>query len=202
MSAAIHPPIRAGFALTGSFCTFSRAMTALERLIEQGYVITPIVSSQAGQCDTRFGTAAIWRERLTNLTGRPIVDTIEAAEPIGPQHLFDILIVAPCTGNTVAKLAHGIVDTPVLMAVKSHLRGEKPVILAVSTNDGLSSSAANIGTLLNRRHYYFVPFRQDAPHTKPRSLVADMSLLPDTVSLALQHQQIQPILLAPHMDSP
>jgi len=175
-------------------------MMALEKLIQQGYAITPIVSAQAGQCNTRFGTAAEWRERLTSLTGQPIVDTIEAAEPIGPHHLFDILIVAPCTGNTVAKLAHSIVDTPVLMAVKSHLRGEKPVILAVSTNDGLSSSAANIGTLLNRRHYYFVPFRQDAPHTKPRSLVADMSLLPETVALALQHQQIQPILLAPGAD--
>ena len=135
--------------------------------------------------------------RLTALTGHAPIDTIVAAEPIGPKAMFDVLAVAPCTGNTLAKLAHGITDTPVTMAVKSHLRGEKPVVLAVSTNDGLSGSAANLGTLLNRRHYYFVPLRQDAPAAKPRSLVADMTRLPDTIAAACAGRQLQPILLAP-----
>ena len=127
------------------------------------------------------------------------VDSIVSAEPIGPKALFDILIVAPCTGNTLARLAHGLTDTPATMAVKSHLRGERPVVLAVSTNDGLSGSAANLGTLLNRRHYYFVPLRQDAPHSKPRSLVADMTLIPAAIDAAMNGRQLQPILLAPNV---
>lgn len=191
------PPVRVGFALTGSFCTFSRAIAALETLLACGYDVTPILSFHAGRLDTRFGTAAEWRERLTRMTGKPLIDSIEAAEPIGPKGLFEALVVAPCTGNTAARLAHGITDTPVTMAVKSHLRGEKPVVLAVATNDALSGSAANLGTLLNRRLYYFVPVRQDAPQTKPRSLVAEMSLIPQTLALALEGKQIQPILLSP-----
>ena len=148
---------------------------------------------------TRFGTAAHWREELTALTGVSPIDSIVSAEPIGPKALFDILIVAPCTGNTLARLAHGLTDTPATMAVKSHLRGERPVVLAVSTNDGLSGSAANLGTLLNRRHYYFVPLRQDAPHSKPRSLVADMTLIPAAIDAAMNGRQLQPILLAPNV---
>ena len=187
-------PIRVGLALTGSFCTFSRVAAVIEAMAAQGYAVTPILSFHAGALDTRFGRAADWRAKLTALTGAPPIDTIQAAEPIGPKAMFDVLAVAPCTGNTLAKLAHGITDTPATMAVKSHLRCEKPVVLAVSTNDGLSGSAANIGTLLNRRHYYFVPFGQDAPQAKPRSLVADMERLPQTITAALDGRQIQPIL--------
>ena len=190
-------PCRIGFALTGSFCTFGKVLPVIEALAAQGHAVTPILSDHAGTLDTRFGTAADWRSRLSAATGCAPIDTIVAAEPIGPRALFDVLVVAPCTGNTLAKLAHGITDTPVAMAVKSHLRGEKPVVLAVSTNDGLSGSAANIGALLSRRHFYFVPLRQDAPHAKPRSLVADMARVPDTIAAALEGRQLQPMLLAP-----
>ena len=190
-------PIRIGFALTGSFCTFARVMDVIQTLVRQGCEVTPILSFHAAQLDTRFGDAAMWRGKLFALTGRQPIDTIQAAEPIGPKGLFDVLVVAPCTGNTLSKLAHSVTDTPVVMAVKSHLRGDKPVVLAVSTNDGLSGSAANIGALLNRRYYYFVPFRQDAPDAKPRSLVADMERIPDTVQAALQGRQLQPLLLSP-----
>ena len=192
------PSVRIGFAMTGSFCTFASVLPVIQELTERGTTITPILSFHAGTLDTRFGTAAHWRHALQQATGRTLIDSIPAAEPIGPKALFDVLVVAPCTGNTLAKLAHGITDTPVTMAVKSHLRGERPVILAVSTNDGLSGSAANLGTLLNRKHYYFVPLRQDAPRLKPRSIVADMALLPDTIQAALSGQQLQPLLLAPH----
>ena len=172
--------LRIGFVLTGSFCTFSKVMPVIQALIERGDTVTPILSDSAGTLDTRFGTAAHWREELTALTGVSPIDSIVSAEPIGPKALFDILIVAPCTGNTLARLAH-----------------ERPVVLAVSTNDGLSGSAANLGTLLNRRHYYFVPLRQDAPHSKPRSLIADMTLIPAVIDAAMNGRQLQPILLAP-----
>lgn len=191
------PPLRIGFALTGSFCTFASVLPVVEILADRGCEITPILSANAGTLDTKFGKATDWRSRLHEITGRNCIDSIPEAEPIGPQKMFDVLVVAPCTGNTLAKLAHGITDTTVTMAVKSHLRGEKPVVLAVSTNDALSGSAANLGTLLNRKHYYFVPLRQDAPYAKPRSLVADMSLLPDTIGAALDDRQLQPLLLAP-----
>ena len=190
-------PLRIGFALTGSFCTFGKVMPVIGALAAHGCEITPILSFNAALLDTRFGDAAMWRAKLVELTGREPIDTITAAEPIGPKKLFDVLVVAPCTGNTLAKLAHGIIDTPVTMAVKSHLRGEKPVVIAVSTNDGLSGSAANLGALLGRRHFYFVPLRQDAPLAKPRSLVADMERLPETIDAALEGRQLQPILLAP-----
>lgn len=191
------PPLRIGLALTGSFCTFASVLPVVEMLATRGCEITPILSANAGTLDTKFGKATDWRSRLHEITGRNCIDSIPEAEPIGPQKMFDVLVVAPCTGNTLAKLAHGITDTTVTMAVKSHLRGEKPVVLAVSTNDALSGSAANLGTLLNRKHYYFVPLRQDAPYAKPRSLVADMSLLPDTIGAALDGRQLQPLLLAP-----
>lgn len=191
------PPLRIGFALTGSFCTFGAVLPVIEILSAHGCEVTPILSANAGTLDTRFGKASDWRSHLHETTGRNCINSIPEAEPIGPKNLFDVLVVAPCTGNTLAKLAHGITDTTVTMAVKSHLRGDKPVVLAVSTNDALSGSAANLGTLLNRKHYYFVPLRQDAPHTKPRSLVADMTLLPDTIGAALDGRQIQPLLLTP-----
>jgi len=194
-------PIRVGIALTGSFCTFSRILPVLERMTEQGFSLTPILSFHAGQLNTRFGSAEALREKLTAITGHTPIDTIEAAEPIGPKSMFDVLAVAPCTGNTAARLAQGITDTPVTMAVKSHLRGERPVVLGISTNDALSGSAANIGILLNRRHYYFVPLRQDAPYMKPRSLVADMELLPAAIVAALDGRQLQPLLLAPCEES-
>ncbi len=190
--------LRIGFVLTGSFCTFAKVMPVIRTLIERGDSVTPILSDNASALNTRFGTAAHWREELTSLTGVSPIDSIVSAEPIGPKALFDVLVVAPCTGNTLAKLAHGLTDTPATMAVKSHLRGERPVVLAVSTNDGLSGSAANLGTLLNRRHYYFVPLRQDAPHSKPRSLVAEMALVPDTIDASMNGKQLQPILLAPN----
>ena len=190
-------PIRIGFALTGSFCTHAQALTALQTLIDRGYAVTPILSEAAGTLDTRFGTAADLRRQLSEITGAPIIDSIFTAEPIGPKALFDVLVVAPCTANTMAKLTSGIADGTVTMAVKSHLRGGRPVVLAVSTNDGLAASAVNLGALLARRHYYFVPLRQDAPRVKPRSLVADFSLLPAAVEAALTGEQLQPILLAP-----
>ncbi|NCB28808.1 MAG: dipicolinate synthase subunit B [Clostridia bacterium] len=193
----MNQPIRVGFALTGSFCTFSRVLPIIEALVARGWAVTPILSENAGSMDTRFGTAADWRARLTAACGVPILDTIPACEPIGPKALFDILVVAPCTGNTLAKLAHGVTDTSVTMAVKSHLRGAKPVLLAISTNDALSGSAANIGTLLNRKHYYFVPMGQDNPTGKPCSVVAHMEIIPDAIESALEGKQIQPLLRAP-----
>lgn len=191
------PPIRIGFALTGSFCTFSTVLPVVETLVSRGCEVTPILSRHAATLDTRFGAADMWRDRLYEISQREPIDSIVAAEPIGPKKLFDIMVVAPCTGNTLAKLAHGVTDTTVTMAVKSHLRGEKPVVLAVSTNDALSGSAANLGTLLNRKHYFFVPMRQDAPFAKPRSLVADMERIPETIGAALEGRQLQPLLLCP-----
>lgn len=191
------PPIRIGFALTGSFCTFSTVLPVVEILVSRGCEVTPILSEHAATLDTRFGAADMWYDRLCEVTKREPIENIVAAEPIGPKKLFDIMVVAPCTGNTLAKLAHGVTDTTVTMAVKSHLRGEKPVVLAVSTNDALSGSAANLGTLLNRKHYFFVPMRQDAPFAKPRSLVADMTRIPETIGAALEGRQLQPIFLCP-----
>ena len=186
--------LRIGFVLTGSFCTFAKVIPVIQALIERGDSVTPILSDSAGTLDTRFGTAAHWRQELTALTGVSPIDSIVSAEPIGPKALFDILIVAPCTGNTLARLAHGLTDTPATMAVKSHLRGERPVVLAVSTNDGLCGSARNIGELLARKNFYFVPFGQDDPTKKPMSLVADFGLVNETVAAALEGKQLQPML--------
>lgn len=190
----MNQSIRVGFALTGSFCTFDRVLHVAEEMVKNGYDVTPILSGNAGTMDTRFGTAAAWRERLRTICSHNIIDSIVGAEPIGPKAMFDILVVAPCTGNTLAKLAHGITDTAVTMAVKSHLRGARPVLIAVSTNDALSGSAANLGTLLNRKHYYFVPMKQDNPEGKPCSLVAEMEKIPEAMHAALEGRQIQPIL--------
>lgn len=192
----MNQPIRLGFALTGSFCTFARIAAVLKDMLESGkYEITVILSANAATMDTRFGAAADWRYEFEQLTGRPVIDSIQTAEPIGPKGLLDVLVVAPCTGNTLAKLAHAITDTPVTMAVKSHLRCNRPVVLAISTNDGLAGSAANLGVLLCRKHYYFVPFGQDAPLEKPNSLVADMERIPEVIEAAQKGEQIQPILL-------
>lgn len=185
---------RVGFALCGSYCTYSQVFAALEDLVPQAGTVIPILSEQSGCRDTRFGTAADFRARLETLCGNPVLDSIVQVEPIGPKKLLDLLIIAPCTGNTLAKLSHGITDTAVTMAAKAHLRNGRPVIIALSTNDGLSGSAENIARLLNRKHFYFVPFRQDDPAKKPRSLQADFSLLEETVRAALQGRQLQPIL--------
>ncbi len=187
--------ITVGFALCGSYCTFETALAAMQRLVDGGAKILPIMSTNAATVDTRFGTAESFRARMTAIAGRDIVMTLADAEPIGPHKMCDVLVVAPCTGNTLGKLTHGVVDTPVTLAVKSHLRNRRPVVIAVSTNDALSGAARNIGDLLNRKYYYFVPMRQDDPQTKPTSVVADFSLIEKTVEYALRGEQIQPVLL-------
>ena len=183
-----------GFAICGSFCTFKKAFEQLEKLIEAGAEVTAIMSFNAASIDTRFGKAAEHLEFLEKVTGKPVIRTIEDAEPIGPKRMFDALVIAPCTGNTLAKLAAGIIDTPVTMAAKSHLRNGSPLIITPSTNDGLSGSAKNIGALLNYRNIYLVPFGQDDSVGKPRSLVADFECLPKAVSAALNGVQLQPML--------
>ena len=183
-----------GFALCGSFCTFAQVFPVMEELSRQHH-ITPIFSFASGTIDSRFGTGTEHLERAREICGRSPLRTIEGVEPIGPKKMLDALIIAPCTGNTLSKLAHSIADTPVTMAAKSHLRNGRPVIVAVSTNDALAGAAENIGKLLARKHYYFVPFRQDDPINKPTSMVADFTKIPQTLVSALEGKQIQPILL-------
>lgn len=183
-----------GFAFTGSFCTYSKVFPILEQLSRE-HRVTPVFSPAAATVDSRFGTAREHLARAEELCGCPPICSIDQAEPIGPKKLFDILVIAPCTGNTLAKLAHSLADGPVTMAAKSHLRNGRPILLAVSTNDGLGGAAENIGRLLARKHYYFVPFGQDDPLQKPTSLVADFEKLPHALAEALEGRQIQPILL-------
>lgn len=183
-----------GFAVCGSFCTFGKAFEQLERLIYQGADVTAIMSFNAASMDTRFGKAKEHIDFLEKATGKAVIKTIEDAEPIGPKKMFDIIVIAPCTGNTLAKLAAGIIDTPVTMAAKSHLRNGSPLVIAPSTNDGLSGSAKNIGALLNYRNIYLVPFAQDDTNAKPRSLVADFGKIPDAAAAALDGKQLQPLL--------
>ncbi len=184
-----------GFAMCGSFCTFSAVFPVMAEIAARHTVI-PIFSQAVFSIDSRFGTAEAHIRRARELCGRQPLHTIAEVEPIGPKKLLDALIVAPCTGNTLAKLAHGIADTPVTMAVKSHLRNGRPVIIAVSTNDALAGAAENIGRLLARKHIYFVPFGQDDPQKKPTSMVADFSKIPATLDAALSGRQLQPILLS------
>lgn len=183
-----------GFAVCGSFCTFSKVFPIMEELAKKHHVV-PIFSFSSADIDSRFGTAREHLAHAEQLCGVPPLRTIEAVEPIGPKKLLDALIIAPCTGNTLAKLAHSIADTPVTMAAKSHLRNGRPIIVAVSTNDALCGAAENIGRLLARKHYYFVPFGQDDPQKKPTSMVADFSKLPQTLDAAMEGRQTQPILL-------
>ena len=178
-----------GFAVCGSFCTFSKVFPVMEQLA-QAHKITPIFSENAGTIDSRFGVAESFIAIAERICNCRVWTSIDQVEPIGPKQLLDALIVAPCTGNTLAKLAHGIADTPVTMAVKSHLRNGRPVIIAVSTNDALGAAAENIGKLLARKHYYFVPFRQDDPQNKPTSMVADFSLIPETREAAMSGVQL------------
>lgn len=186
---------RVGFAICGSFCTHERVLRELERLCGEYESVVPIVSETVCATDTRFGTARELLDAVERLTGRKAVSTIREAEPIGPKKLLDVLVVAPCTGNTLGKLSCGITDTAVTMAVKAHLRNERPVVLAVASNDGLSGAARNLGELLVRKNIYFVPFGQDDPAGKPCSLVADFSRIGDTVRSALEGRQLQPLLL-------
>ena len=184
-----------GFAFCGSFCTFEPVLAALSRLAREYESVQPILSGAAASIDSRFGAAAEFRARIEAVCRRPVWDSLAQVEPIGPKKLLELLIVAPCTGNTLAKLAAGVADTPVTLACKAQLRNARPVLLAISTNDGLAANARSIGTLLDRRHFYFVPFGQDDPEKKPTSLVADMSRIPETVAAALEGRQLQPLLL-------
>jgi len=184
---------RIGYALTGSFCTFSRTFSAAQRLKELGARLQPILSYNAHQLDTRFFSAAEVRSRLMDICGCEPWHTLQLVEPIGPGRLLDLLIVSPCTGNTLGKLACGIVDTPVTMAVKSQLRNSRPVLLAVSTNDGLGASARSIGSLMTARDLYFVPYEQDDPDGKPASLVARMDLIPEAAAAALSGMRLPPL---------
>lgn len=188
--------VKIGYAMTGSFCTFEKSYAAAGRLIEAGAELTPIFSFNAASIDTRFGTAREWVEKMEILCEKSAIRTIEEAEPIGPKGMFDIIAVAPCTGNTLAKLALSIVDTPVTMAVKSHLRNSRPVIIAVSTNDALAGTAKNVGALMNYRNYYFVPLREDDYIKKPTSAVADYEKLPEAILNALNGIQIQPLIFS------
>ena len=183
-----------GFAMCGSFCTYSKVFPIIE-LLSRDYQVTPIFSEAAYTVDSRFGTAKEHIETAQEICGVEPLHTIAQVEPIGPKKLFDVLVVAPCTGNTLAKLAHSIADGPVTMAVKSHLRNARPVLVAVSTNDALGGAAENIGKLLARKHYYFVPFGQDNAAAKPTSLVADFAKIPQALEEALAGRQMQPVLL-------
>ncbi|MBQ7071180.1 MAG: dipicolinate synthase subunit B [Ruminococcus sp.] len=188
--------VRVGFCMTGSFCTFEKAFGAAQALKDQGAQLVPIMSFNASSISTRFGTAQENIEKLERIAQAPVIMTIEDAEPIGPQKLCDVMAVVPCTSNTAAKLSLGIVDTPAAMAVKSHLRNERPVVIAISTNDALGACAKSIGKLQAMRNYYFVPYGQDNYLGKPRSAVADMGKLPETIEQALYGRQLQPMMLA------
>ena len=183
-----------GFAMCGSFCTFSKAIEQMNGIAEKGYNLLPVMSYNAYQTDTRFGKADDFIWEVEDICNHKILKNIVDTEPIGPKKLVDLMIVAPCTGNTLAKLANGITDTPVTMAVKSSLRIGTPIVLALATNDALAASAQNIGKLLNNKHIFFVPMKQDDPEKKPTSVVADFDLLLPTCLAALEGKQIQPIL--------
>ena len=186
---------RIGFVMTGSFCTFRKTIDELKKIVKLGAKVIPIMSENSYTMNTKFGKAEDFINEVEDITGTKILHTIQEVEPIGPKDMLDILVVAPATGNTMAKLANDIIDNSATMAVKSHLRRERPVVIAISTNNGLSGAGENIGKLLNRKHYYFVPFKQDNPITKPRSIVFDPSYLIKTIEYALDNEQIQPILL-------
>lgn len=186
---------RVGFALCGSFCTHGQVLEELEKLCGAYETVLPIVSEACRTTDTRFGTAEAFLSTVERLTGHRPISSVQEAEPIGPRKLLDVLVIAPCTGNTLGKLASGITDTAVTMAAKAHLRNSRPVVVAMASNDGLSGAARNIGELLGRKNYYFVPFGQDDPEKKPSSLVADFSRIGETMQAALEGRQMQPVLL-------
>lgn len=187
-----------GIAMSGSFCTFEAVFKEIEHLVDFGANVYPFLSFNAQSIDSRFGTAAEFYDRFRKLTGREPITTIEDAEPVGPKDYLDVLAIVPCTGNTLAKLANGITDSPVIMAAKAQLRNQKPVVISVSTNDALSMNLKNIGTLLNAKNVYFVPFGQDNPVKKQNSLVAHTHLLAKTLEHALEGKQIQPVVISPY----
>ena len=189
-------PARIGFAFCGSFCTFSKAMAALEEVKARFGDVTPIVSEASASLDTRFGEAHEFMMEMERICDKRVINSLTKAEPLGPKKLLDLLIIAPCTGNTLGKLAAGIADSSVTMAAKAHLRNGLPLVLALATNDGLTGSAPNLGTMLNRKNVYFVPFGQDDCAGKPASLVADFSLVPEAIEAACRGEQMQPLLLA------
>ena len=187
--------ITVGFAFCGSFCTLRQSFAALERLAKVDVKIKPIMSQIVYTTDTRFGKAEDWISRAEEICGDRVIHEISAAEPIGPKNLLDVIVVCPCTGNTISKIALGITDTPVTMAVKAHLRNNKPVVLAIATNDALGATAKNLGLLHNTKNIYFVPYGQDDPYSKNNSLVCDFSKIPETVEKALKGEQIQPVII-------
>ncbi|WP_027084359.1 dipicolinate synthase subunit B [Cohnella panacarvi] len=187
--------ITVGYALSGSHCTLSEIMPQIQRFVDAGANVVPIVSTTIMTTDTRFGASADWQKTLGDITGNEIISTIVDAEPLGPSKRLDVLAIAPCTGNTTSKLANAMTDGPVLMAAKSQLRNQRPLVLAISTNDGLGLNAANIAKLLVTKNVYFVPFGQDNPQAKPNSLVARMDLVMETCEAALQGKQLQPLLI-------
>lgn len=184
-----------GIGITGSFCTFDKVKIEIREMKQVFGDIVPIFSNSAASYDTRFGTAEKMREDIEEITGHKIIDTIMGAEPIGPKGYLDAMAIAPCTGNTLAKLANGITDSPVLMAAKAHLRNNKPLIISISTNDAMGINFKNIGLLMNMKNIYFVPFAQDDPVKKPNSLIANLKLIPDTIEMAMQGKQIEPVLV-------
>ncbi len=184
-----------GFAITGSFCNHDKILIELKNLTDKGFNILPIFSNSVHSMDTRFGTAKAFYEKVKSITSNEPITTIVEAEPLGPKKMIDLLVVAPCTGNTLSKLANGITDTPVLMTAKAHVRNNKPVVIAVSTNDGLGFSLQNIAQLINSKNYFFVPFKQDDAVKKPKSLVADFSKLYETIVMVEKNEQIQPIII-------
>lgn len=184
-----------GFAVCGSFCTHAQAMSALEQLRSRWQTIIPIVSECTADTDTRFGKAHDLMREMERICDHRVLSTVKAVEPIGPQQLLDLLVICPCTGNTLGKLASGVTDTSVTMAAKAHLRNSRPLLIAPATNDGLSASAASIGTLLARKYIYFVPFGQDDPEKKPTSVMSNFSLVADAAQAALEGRQLQPLLL-------
>ena len=186
-----------GIAITGSYCTYKKVFAELEKLASTGANLYPIFSDHASTTDSRFGKCADFLEQAEKITGKKPITTIPDAEPIGPGALFDILVIAPCTGNTLSKLANGISDTPVLMAAKAHLRNEKPLVISISSNDNMGMNFRNLGMLYNAKNVYFVPFGQDDHHKKPCSLVAHVSLIPETIEAALHGKQLQPVLRSP-----
>ena len=187
--------IKIGFILTGSFCTFTKTIPKIKELVKNKAEVIPIMSFNSYNMDTKFGKSKEFVDEIERITNKKIIHTLQEAEPIGPKKLTDIMVIAPATGNTMAKLANDIIDTPATMAAKSHLRNGNPLIIAPSTNNGLTGNAENIGKLLNRKNYYFVPFKQDNPITKPGSIVFDEEYIIKTIEYALKGEQIQPILL-------
>lgn len=187
--------LRVGIAITGSSCNFEKVFPQIEKLVELGADLFPIISPAVDTFDTRFGTAEEWKNKLKNITGKELIRTIVEAEPVGPKLNLDILLVAPCTGNTLAKLSNAITDTSVTMACKAHLRNHKPLVLAIASNDFLGANAKNLGSLLNTKNIFFVPFGQDDPFKKPNSMISNFELIPETIEAALGGKQLQPLLL-------